>query len=234
MEQNNFAQSGADDAHNFANDGANKLTPDEFASRVGTERQTISYHLRKGLLKRYVDNGRISVEPYEIPEDLVDWFLAQKRTKGGAKLAKETGLFSQNDAQVYAPPSQNYAQNDAHISESLMTTIMADRDTRIQKLEESLSGKDEIIERLQQELTAAKVELAEWKGQAKGKDEVIAAKDGTISAMKSDLASKDQAINAANAAVMLMEQQRPSLDVLTPPMIETKPKGLLERLLHWG
>lgn len=208
-------------------DRSQDMSADEIAEKLGVQRRTV-YRIveREGWTKHEGLRGRVT---YSVPLDFIDQYIAESQKDRGASQGQ-----SQDKSQTISDlVTDTPATDTVPITESLMTAIMADRDARIQKLEESLSGKDQIIDRLRQELTAAKVELAEWKGQAKGKDDVIAAKDGTISAMKSDLSSKDQAINAANAAVMLMEQQRPSLDVSTPKMIEKESSAPKSGRVKW-
>lgn len=65
----------------FANGEQIMLTVEEFGAQVGINRQTVSHHLRKGLLRQWVVEGRILVDPYQIPSDLVAWFRAQPGIK---------------------------------------------------------------------------------------------------------------------------------------------------------
>jgi chromosome segregation ATPase len=84
----------------------------------------------------------------------------------------------------------------------------------IMKLESDNHNKTLKIDELSQKLADERARASRFEGELQSKAE-------TISAMKSDLNSKDQAINAANAAVMLMEQQKKTLDVSAPKQIET-------------
>ena len=87
---------------------------------------------------------------------------------------------------------------------------------RLAKENETLRQK---IEDLSKELSEARERAAKLEGELSSMNRVIDAKDETIQA-------KDQAINSANAAVMLMERQTPSVEV-TPPerQLEAKRGG---------
>jgi hypothetical protein len=100
-------------------------------------------------------------------------------------------------------PSEN-------ISESFLEYIRNDSEIR----SEEIRILNERVRKLESELSEERIKAARLEGEMKGKDKLLAEKDNTIQA-------KDQAINAANAAVMLMEQQKQTLDAKVPKLIET-------------
>lgn len=97
---------------------------------------------------------------------------------------------------------------------------------RIQELtEENTELKERLSESLQM-LTEAREFAARLQGEAAGTQSLLKAKDDLIASKDETIQAKDQAINSANAAVMLMERQTPSVEV-TPPerQLESKPPG---------
>lgn len=179
---------------------------DEFASRTGITPQTVSYHLRTGLLKRWVDSGDITTEPYQIPVKLVEWFLAHNGRKVGAKLSKNIERQSRPTAQII----EDNSSQEQKIFEKLVEKYEED----LRKAADEINRISKINEDLNKRLSDTSQKLARLEGEMKGKDELLAEKDSTIQA-------KDQAINAANAAVMLLEQQKQTLDAQVPKQIET-------------
>lgn len=119
------------------------LGAEEFGKLVGIERQTVSYHLRKGALKRWVENGRILTDPYRIPADLVEWFLAQPSAKSAKVYAARSAPLPQGNAQVYAPPAQTLPQAPAQ-NDALTQKILELADKVMAQADEIVKAKAEI------------------------------------------------------------------------------------------
>lgn len=152
MSENSFAPIGEDNAQVDAQMSETYLTPDEFGSLVGVERQTVSYHLRKGLLSRYVDDGTIKVEPYQIPAALVEWFLSQKGISSRAKASKVSAplpqVYAPTPAQVPQVSPQVPAQMDAQMSESFALMLEQIKESH----KAALDAKDETLEELRERI----------------------------------------------------------------------------------
>jgi DNA-binding transcriptional MerR regulator len=148
MSENSYAPIGESNAQVDAQTSEKPLTPDEFADLVGVQRQTISYHLRQGLLLRWVEKGEIKTEPYQIPHSLVEWFLAQKGIGTRAKSSK----ISAPPPQVYSPTpaqvTQISPQADAKISESFAIMLEQIKDSH----KDAMAAKDETIRELRERI----------------------------------------------------------------------------------
>lgn len=186
--------------HETPLDRSQDLSVDEIAARLNVNRRTI-YRIveREGWQKNESLRGRVS---YTVPLAFIDRYVAE----------------SQKDRRTTSDTSQDGNPSDQGLSlsanDNLLNLIVGDRDRRIEKLEQVIDDQQRVIDELRQSLQMSQLELAAFKTECKGKDELVKAKDDIIQA-------KDQAINAANAAVMLMEQQKQTLDVQTPKQIET-------------
>jgi len=172
MNEESFAPNGASLAQavgeNDAQISENPLTPDEFAAAVDTGRQNISYHLRQGLLKRFVDSGEILTDPYRIPARFVDWFLAQNKKKS----AKSAKVYAQTPAQMsqilspkVAPiienPAQVSAQNVAQITPELIQSIV-DLNNRVLKQADEITQVKAELEQKKSELVVMNNERANY------------------------------------------------------------------------
>lgn len=209
MSENNYSQNGAEEAKIFEA----YLTPDEFANRVGTQRQTISYHLRKGLLQRWVENGRILLDPYRIPEDMVEWFLSQNGVRSAQKFKSVGANISPVPFSSYAQMPQSNAQKDA-----LMAKIL-ENEEEIRRLsdtlhsirvdsEQTIAALRRQVDDLRLALEQERIKNARFEERTGNLDKLFNEKERIITSLKQTIEGKDEAINSQKIAVDALNNER--------------------------
>jgi chromosome segregation ATPase len=163
------------------------LPKQEVASLLGVSEKTIENRVRNGQYKSEKRFGRAFI------------FVPN------SEKASEDSRSSANNSEMTSEPKKNQSENASEVF-GKVSGWMSEEIERLRNEIETLQGK---VGMLQNDLSEARERAARLEGELSSINQVIQAKDETIQA-------KDQAINSANAAVMLMERQTPSVEV-TPP-----------------
>ena len=197
------------------------LSADEIAALLGVNRRTV-YRIveREDWQKKEGLRGRVS---YAVPSDFIEQYVAE--TKADRKTSSD---MSQDDNMIQIP-NRNLNVSSETVTNHILELLIKDKDSRIANLEDELQKKEILLEDLRVRLHQAEKDVVEFRTQCKGKEELIHAKDDVILA-------KEQAINAANAAVMLLENKKPSIELdvskqLTSGSKETPKKGWFDTIL---
>jgi predicted DNA-binding transcriptional regulator AlpA len=197
------------------------LSADEIASLLGVNRRTV-YRIveREDWQKKEGLRGRVS---YAVPSDFIEQYVAE------TKVDRKTSSDMSQDGNMTRIPTQNLNAPTETVTNHILELLIKDKDSRITNLEEELQKKEVLLEDLRARLHQAEKDVVEFRTQCKGKEELIHAKDDVILA-------KEQAINAANAAVMLLENKKPSIELdaskqLTSGSKEEPKKGWFDKIL---
>lgn len=196
-----------------------------------TVRTVYSMIEREGWKKEEGARGRVW---YHVPVSFIDEYIATSQ-EDQKNIHSVSGNYTEPSQPVFIPSFSPAPEATVTFSNDQFIMMLGDKETRIAELKEDIKGKNEQIIRLQAALAESEKRVAEaekrvsrLEGEMSGKSEAIQQLEARLlekdenlkAAIKSKdetIAAKDQAINAANAAVMLLEEKKmPALETSAP------------------